>query len=218
MSSISQSSSRPLALDLFCCAGGAARGLHDAGYDIVGVDIEDQPRYPYRFIKGDAFDWLLRDLSAFDLIWASPKCQSHSVCTPVAARSSHAVQLPDVLSALRGQSVPFIVENVSGAQRYMQSPVMLCGSMFGLGVYRHRWFELGNTDAFFLTPPCNHSVPAVLVSGTTRRLENGRRREHSKAEKTAAIGIDWMVLSELDQAIPPAYAAFLASHISVGVL
>lgn len=205
------------ALDLFCCQGGATRGLQLAGYHVTGVDIEPQPRYcGDAFYQGDAFDWLQRDLSEFDLIWASPKCQGHSVLTPTAHKINHEVQLPRVLDILRSQSVPYIVENVEGTQHYMHDPIMLCGSMFDLPIQRHRWFEIGNTNAFFLLPPCNHSVPPVLISGTTRRLINGKRYEFTKAEKEAAIGIDWMLTSGLDQAIPPAYAKFLAEQVQKG--
>jgi DNA (cytosine-5)-methyltransferase 1 len=199
------------ALDLFCGQGGATRGLQLAGYHVTGVDIEPQPHYiGDAFEQGDAFDWLSRDLSEYDLIHASPKCQGHSVLTPTKYKGDHEIQLPRVLDLLRAQTVPFIVENVEGTQVYMRNPIMLCGSMFGLPIQRHRWFELGNIDAFFLLPPCNHSAPPVLVSGTTRRLINGKRHEFSKADCAAAIGIDWMTRIGLDQAIPPAYSKFLA--------
>ena len=205
------------ALDLFCCQGGATRGLQMAGYHVTGVDIEPQPHYSGDvFYQADAFDWLSRDLSDFDLVWASPKCQGHSVLTPTAHKGDHEIQLPRVLDMLRSQPVPYVTENVEGTQRYMRDPVMLCGSMFGLTIQRHRWFELGNTNAFFLLPPCNHSTPPVLISGTTRRLINGKRYEFTKSEKEAAIGIDWMLTSGLDQAIPPAYSKFLAEQIQKG--
>ena len=168
------------ALDLFSGAGGATRGLQQAGYHVTGVDIRPQPHYiGDASCQGDAFDWLARDLSAFDLIWASPKCQGHSVLTPARFKANHEIQLPRVLDMLSAQPIPYIVENVEGTQVYMRNPIMLCGSMFGLEVWRHRWFELGNTDAFFLLPPCNHSEPPVLVSGRgMRRVERAviRRR------------------------------------------
>lgn len=202
------------ALDLFCAQGGATRGLQLAGYHVTGVDIAPQPRYVGdRFFQDDAFDWLKKDLSEFSLIWASPKCQGHSVLTPTKHKSAHEIQLPRVLEILRAQPIPYIVENVEGTQVYMRNPIMLCGSMFGLNIQRHRWFEMGNTQAFFLLPPCNHSVPPVLISGTTRRLINGKRHEFSKADCADASGIDWMSRAGLDQAIPPAYATFLARQM-----
>lgn len=207
------------ALDLFCCQGGATRGLQLAGFHVTGVDIEPQPRYiGDAFYQDDVFAWLRGErepLSNFDLIWASPKCQGHSVLTPTAHKGNHEIQLPEVLEILRAQPIPYIAENVEGTQVYMRDPIMLCGSMFGLSIQRHRWFEMGNTDAFFLLPPCNHSIPPVLISGTTRRLINGKRYEFTKTEKETAIGIDWMLTSGLDQAIPPAYAKFLAEQMLV---
>lgn len=197
------------ALDLFCCQGGATRGLQLAGYHVTGVDIEPQPHYcGDAFEQGDAFEWLTRDLSEFDLIWASPKCQGHSVLTPTAHKDNHEIQLPRVLELLRAQPVPFVVENVEGTQVHMRSPVMLCGSMFGLDVWRHRWFELGNTDAFFLLPPCDHSYAPVVVSGSPRR--GGVRTEPSTARRRTALETPWMTRGGMDQAIPPAYARYLA--------
>ena len=205
------------ALDLFCCQGGATRGLQMAGYHVTGVDIEPQPRYcGDAFYQADAFDWLQRDLSEFDLIWASPKCQGHSVLTPTAYKLNHEIQLPRVLDILRSQSVKYIVENVEGTQHYMRDPIFLCGTMFGINIWRHRWFELGNTSAFFLLPPCNHSGHPVLISGRGMlgvAKGDTRPKEPSVATRAAAIEIDWMTGSGLDQAIPPAYAKFLAEQI-----
>jgi DNA (cytosine-5)-methyltransferase 1 len=203
------------ALDLFCCAGGATKGLQQAGYHVTGVDIRPQPRYVgERFIQDDAMAWLRgnRDaLHRFDLIWASPPCQAYSELVPMAYRANHPDLLEETLTILRDGFTPYIVENVAGARGYFKSPVVLCGSMFGLPIQRHRWFELGNTDAFFLLPPCNHSEPPVLVSGRGMRKINGvRRRDNTAAEKYVAMGIDWMNSQEIEEAIPPAYARFLA--------
>lgn len=132
-------------LDLFCCGGGASRGLARAGFQVVGVDIEEQPGYPFEFRLGDALD---ADLTGFDLVWASPPCQGYSLA--VTSRSSKWVphagkdepRLIEPLRAkLRAAGVPYIIENVRGARDFLESPAMLCGVMFGLPIPRHRFFE-----------------------------------------------------------------------------
>ena len=209
------------ALDLFCKAGGATRGLQQAGYEVTGVDIEPQPRYVgERFFCDDAMAWLRGErepLAGFDLIWASPPCQRYSKCTPMAHKDKHPDLLPEVLDILRAQPLPYIVENVHGTQHLMRNPIFLCGSMFGLNFWRHRWFEVGNVaDFFFLLPPCKHAGTPVLISGTHR--VKGRRWDDTHATKSQAIEIDWMVTTELDEAIPPAYSRFLAEHMKAVLL
>jgi DNA (cytosine-5)-methyltransferase 1 len=206
------------ALDLFCGAGGATRGLQMAGYEVTGVDVRPMSRYVgEHFIRDDAMAWLRGErepLESFDLVWASPPCEHYSELVPPAYRGNHPDLLTKTLDALRALDVSYIVENVAGARRFFRGPVVLCGSMFGLPIQRHRWFEIGNCDVFFLLPSCNHSEPPVLVSGRGMRQVGGRRRkEDTKATKAAAIDIDWMNLEELEDAIPPAYSRFLAEQI-----
>lgn len=207
------------ALDLCCCAGGATRGLQQAGYHVTGVDIRPQPHYiGDAFVCDDAMAWLRGErepLDSFDLIWASPPCQLYSQLTPEDRRSAHANLLPEVLTILRAQPVPYIVENVQGARRYFRNAVVLCGTMFGLPIWRHRWFEIGNSDAFFLPPPCNHgSERPILISGMGSKKIDGRRAKRQPVGlKYAAIQIDWMNRAELSEAIPPAYSRFLAERI-----
>lgn len=207
------------ALDLFCCQGGATKGLQQAGYHVTGVDIEPQPRYcGDHFVQDDAMAWLRDErgsLDSFDLIWASPPCQRYSELTPLASRNDHADLLPSVASLLRAQSVPYILENVECARHLLQSPVKLCGSMFGLDVWRHRYFELGNTSAFFLLPSCDHSFQPVVVSGRGMRMTpDGHRWSGSKAQECRdAMCIDWMNRPGLREAIPPAYSKFLAEQL-----
>lgn len=199
------------ALDLFSGAGGVARGLQQAGYYVVGVDNREQPRYPGdRFILDDAMAWLRGErepLDSFDLVWASPPCQAYSELTPLEYRGSHPDLLPEVGRLLRTQSAPHIIENVECARHLLRAPVMLCGSMFGLGVWRHRYFEIGNCESFFLLPPCNHSIRPLRPSGRNKGSTADRCR--------AAMGISWMTRDELTEAIPPAYSRFLAEQIAL---
>lgn len=174
-----------------------------AGYHVTGVDIRPQPRY-----CGDVFiqaDAMAVDWSGYDLIWASPPCQRYSRMTPIKIRSDHPDLLPVVLDRLRVQPTRYIVENVQGTQHMMRAPVFLCGTMFGLNIQRHRWFEIGNANVFFLLPPCNHNGRAVLISGT-----DSEGREPSVEARRQAIECPWMKDKELDEAIPPVYSKFLA--------
>lgn len=204
------------ALDLFCCAGGATRGMQLAGYHVTGVDINPQKRYiGDAFIQADAMEV---DWRGYDLIWASPPCQRYSKLTPGKYKNSHPDLLPVVLKRLTQQDTPYIVENVAGAKRLFASPVMLCGTTFGLNIWRHRYFDIGNSDAFFLVPPCCHDRPPVLISGRGTRRDYGSGRRVSELPKhirAEAIGIDWMAVEELNEAVPPAYSKFLAEQIDL---
>lgn len=132
---------KPRLLDLFCCAGGAAMGYHRAGFDVIGVDIEKRPRYPFPMLRCDVLDMDYRFLRTFDAIHASPPCQAHS---DLAKRNKNADKWPKLIpptrKMLREAGVPYIIENVEGAP--LIDPVVLCGTMFpGLRVLRHRLFE-----------------------------------------------------------------------------
>jgi DNA (cytosine-5)-methyltransferase 1 len=208
-------SKRPLALDLFCGAGGAGMGLHQAGFDVVGVDLIRQPRYPFPFVQGDA----LRppfDLSRFDLVWSSPPCQANTAMKTMHNAKKHIDLIPQTRALLRAAGVLYVIENVVGAA--LQDPVLLCGSMFGLGaagaqLRRHRLFE---SNFHIPQMECRHTRPTIGVYGG--HIRNRKRREGSHARGVAdfskedgyrAMRIDWMTLEELSESIPPAYSEFI---------
>lgn len=212
-------SRRPRLLDLFCCAGGAGMGYARAGFDVVGVDVAPQPRYPFAFVRMDALDLLASpwfDVQAFDLIHASPPCQHYS---DLAKRNGNADAHPDLIgptrNALQGTGLPYVIENVEGAP--LRDPVQLCGSAFGLGVdgyrlRRHRLFELSWSSWELRTCNCfDDPRPVIDVSGGgpthAPRLDGkgGRTYKGTVAQKRAAMGIDWMTGAEVVEAIPPAY-------------
>lgn len=214
-------------LDLFCGAGGAAMGYHRAGFDeIVGVDIAPMPRYPFRFVRGDALEYLAAHGHEFDAIHASPPCQAYSVCKNLkTARSDYLDLVAPTRSALVATGKPFVIENVNGAP--LKNPLMLCGSMFGLGVLRHRLFEC-NPPVWFPPHPCDHRGGALSMLWKTRvqKLAAGQAFRYITVagnsflvpEASRAMGIDWMTRRELAQAIPPAYTLFVGTHLLEAVV
>ncbi len=134
---------RPRLLDLFCCQGGAAKGYADAGFDVTGVDIAPQPRYPYQFVQADAIAYALEHGAGFDFIHASPPCQHDSECQRIQG-NTHPDLIAPTRTALEATGLPWVIENVRGAAPKLREPVMLCGPMFGLATYRHRFFETGS--------------------------------------------------------------------------
>ena len=203
-------------------------GLHRAGFEVVGIDIRHQPRYPFRFVQADA----LRppfDLRRFDLIWASPPCQAY---TQMSARwrgkGTKADTHLDLIGATRallvGSGVPYVIENVVGARRKMLATLLLHGGMFGLGVHRPRLFE---SNLFMLVPQARSTKWPIGVYGTKpdgrttyRYRNNGNyqgksliRAAKSLQEARAAMGIDWMTWTEIREAIPPAYGEFIGDQV-----
>lgn len=205
-----------MALDLFCGAGGASMGLHRAGFDVVGIDINPQPRYPFKFIQADATRPPV-ELERFDFIWASPPCQGF---TAYKRRHGHVKPRPNLIPETRGllkaSGKPYVIENVAGAP--LESPSQLCGSMFGLGVRRHRMFE---ASFELLVPPCYHGSQRGDFPQATNRKNRRRTAEIGVwriplEEQRKAMGIDWMTLEELSEAIPPAYSEFMARQFLAG--
>jgi DNA (cytosine-5)-methyltransferase 1 len=199
------------ALDLFCGAGGASMGLYRAGFDVRGIDINPQPRYPFKFIEGDAMD---ADLGGYDLVWASPPCQRYTVAQNAAKNAAaHPDLIPAVREMLEAWGGPWIIENVIGVP--LRNPTLLCGLAMGLKVKRHRIFE---SNHFLLSPPCpSHNQDYYVIFGhevRNRRHGQAAGRKNKISEGRAAMGIDWMTRGELSEAIPPVYSEFLGRQIA----
>lgn len=198
---------------MFCKAGGSAMGLHRAfpAAEIVGVDSEYQPRYPFKFVKADALN-LTWNLGIFDLIWTSPPCQRYTQMLNhgLTNRNNHPDYIDIVRNMLLGSGASYIIKNVVGAP--LLKSVLLCGQMFDLRVMRHRLFEC----SFPVNAPAHKSHNKR--GGIRKRGDGGyyyRVYGHevgTRKEWQEAMGISWMTKSELAEAIPPAYSEYIANQ------
>lgn len=218
---------RPRLLDLFCGAGGAGTGYDRAGFEVVGVDIEPQPNYPFEFVRADALS-VLRGMTNypsfsgemwrpgyFAAIHASPPCQKFTAYRRRGGGVGDGY--PDLIAPVREQleqiGLPWVMENV--ARSPVRPLVHLCGSSFGLDVQRHRWFE---TDVPMMSPPCAHGLQKPRFPCATNRTNLRRTVEIGVWRiplpvQQQAMGIDWMTLAELTEAIPPAYTEYIGGHL-----
>lgn len=202
------------ALDLFCCAGGASAGLVQAGFEVAGIDLSDQPAYPFKFTRRDALGLTVENVREFDFVWASPPCQ---FATAYKRRTNHVRDALNLILETRhlllAATVPFVIENVEGAHDHLKDPVRLCGSSFGLDVRRHRLFEAHGFEIPALA--CDHAwqrprfPPATNRKNLRRTVEVGVWRIPLGTQHRAMGGCEWMTREELSQAIPPAYARYI---------
>ncbi len=194
-------------LDLFCGAGGASMGYHQAGIDhIVGVDSARKRRYPFTFIQADALDYLKEFGSHFDIIHASPPCQAYAA-TKFLHTTVHPEYIEELRELLMSIGKPYIIENVVGAP--LHNPLLLCGTMFDLRVYRHRLFETSFSVDMPEHPP--HIARATSMGRGPKEAEFITVVGHFSGvqQARAAMGISWMSRDELAQAIPPAYTKYI---------
>lgn len=213
------------ALDLFCKAGGTSMGLQRAGFDVTGVDIEPQKRYPFEFVLGDALEYCAQHGHEFDLIVAGPPCQLYSVTAPL-SKGSYPDLVGATREALKATRKPHIIENVPGAP--LINPLMLCGTMFpGLRVRRHRLFECWPIIWFPPAMCCHWGVASACgrgkregnlygyIAGTLQNFDfiTVTGNDYIAADGGVAMGIDWMTKAELSQAIPPAYTEWLGKQM-----
>lgn len=210
---------RPRLLDLFCCEGGAGMGYYRAGFQVVGVDNEPQPLYPFEFHQADAIEFVREHGHEFDVIHASPPCQAHSTITP--DKSRHVDLIPSTREALLHVGRPYVIENVEGAKRELIDPVKLCGSSFGLKVRRHRYFE---STVHLWSMNCMHETQGrpVGVYGDHpqndreyRRPDGTRRGDKAQTIDDAreAMGMPWASWHGTTQAIPPVMTEFIGHQL-----
>ena len=214
---------RPRLLDMFCGGGGAAVGYTLAGFDVTGVDIAPQPNFPFPFIQSNALELDQDFLNGFDVLHASPPCQAYS---DLAARNGNGDDWPRLIEPVRSMlsatGLPYVIENVEGAP--LVDPVKLCGTMFPeLRVIRHRLFE---TNFPLIIPPHISQTKHPLVHTLDKRKAHYGKTDQwrdyvqvtgggncSIAAASQAMGIDWMLKREINEAIPPAYTRLIGEQL-----
>jgi len=214
-------------LDLFCCEGGAGMGYHRAGFHITGVDIEPRKLNPHPVIEADAVEYLLAHGHEYDAIHASPPCQSYSrslrhLATP------QPMLIDAIRDALKATRKPYVIENVVGAPLANASDlfgnhgVELCGTMFGLRIFRHRIFE--TNFPIHAPKPCNHRIiplnphradgdPGGPIAGRARmKMEFGAdvNCERVWAEE---MGVEWMSRNGAREAVPPIFTEYIGREL-----
>ncbi|MET9421390.1 DNA methylase [Streptomyces sp. NPDC006540] len=213
-------------LDLFSCSGGAAVGYHRAGFDVDGCDIAERPRYPFPYHRGDALDLLARllttgDIERYALVHASPPCQAGCTLTAGTNKArgwgrSHVQLIPSLRTLLDATGLPYVIEQPNG-QAPVRKDLTLCGESFGLGVLRHRVFELGRWATVQPPHPRHRGYVRGYRHGTYRTgpyvaaYGNGGGKA-TVPEMQHAMDITWTdVREELTEAIPPAFTHWIGT-------
>lgn len=200
-------------LDTYCCQGGASMGYYLAGFEVEGVDLSPQPRYPFAFHQGDAVEFIREHGHEYDVITGSPTCRRWTNAQKIRGNDH-----PDLITPTREAMVevgkPYVIENVEGAAAAMVDPLLLCGTMFGLRTYRHRLFEsslpLGTRlHSRHLAPLAKMGRPVrdgefMHVVGNFAGVERARE----------VMGMPWASRDGLREAIPPAYTKFLGEQVA----
>ncbi|MFF3096237.1 DNA methylase [Streptomyces cyaneofuscatus] len=223
---------RPLLLDLFCCAGGAATGYHRAGFDVIGVDIVDRPNYPFTFVRADALAYLAAliasgEIRRFTAVHSSPPCQAGCALTVGTNASQgwggdHDDLVAPTRVLLERTGLPYVIEQPNGRAK-IRNDLSLCGEMFGLGVLRHRNFELGG----WTMPQPAHPRHRGYVRGYRHGIYRdgpyvaaygSGGGKASVLEMQEAMGITWTdVREELTEAIPPAFSEHIGRTLLTAV-
>jgi DNA (cytosine-5)-methyltransferase 1 len=225
---------RKVVLDLFCGQGGAALGYRQAGFDVVGVDILPQPRYPFSFIQTDitkGIQKIVREVKP-DLIHASPPCQAYSKACQGLVLKPHLKLIPEVRRRLQKTKLPYIIENVYGAplQKTQHEVLLLCGSMFFKPLQRHRYFE---TTLHVPQPQCNHMIfemmprrfwyqntrgPQIGPTGKAGHWSRiltvyGSSTGSTKADRVEVMEMPWATMRGMAEAIPPYFTHYIGSYV-----
>lgn len=225
---------RPRLLDLFCKEGGAAMGYHRAGFDVLGVDFDAQPRYPFPFLGADVLELEASFLAYFDVIHASPPCQF--VTELNSRRDRHLNLIPETRELLIKSGKPYIIENVRKARPHLVDPVSLFGTMFGchmvtsagqrFDLSRERLFET-NWPVRDIPARVDTGSPIANVYGGHLRVRSGPYRtgkgtgktvdlpgENRQALARELMGMPWATMEGMSEAVPPAYTSWLGGQLA----
>lgn len=197
-------------LDLFCCEGGAGEGYRRAGFDVTGVDNQPQPKNPHRFILADAVAYLAEHGHEYDCVHASPPCQAFTKAQRLRHRL-HPDYIAPVRELLLSLGKPYVIENVPGAP--LNNPVELCGTMFGLRLYRHRLFETN----WPLVAPAHpkHVAPQVKMGrpAAAAQMIQPVGNFSGVAEARSVMEMPWASRDGLREAIPPVYTEYVGTQL-----
>lgn len=204
--------SRPRLLDLYACQGAASAGYVAAGFDVLGVDLFPQSRYPYEFVQGDAVEFLREHGHEFDAVHASPPCQRFSKAQRIQG-NDHPDLIGPTREVLLELGIPYVIENVEDARPELLDPVTLCGASFGLHTYRHRLFESNLT----LEVP-EHAPHVQKTVKMGRPLQSGdfyhavgnfQQVEYVRQD----MQVPWMNRDGIRECIPPSYTEFIGAQL-----
>lgn len=205
-------------------------GYSRAGFEVEGVDIKPQPHYPFKFYQADALGF---PLEGYDAYHASPPCQGYIALKRKRSLNGHALLIDVIRRRLQETGKPYCIENVPDAKDYLINPIKLCGTMFGLPLWKHRYFEV-NPTFYPLLNTCNHKLGTIETeegkidipvycshsgdSSKKRRPSRQGWRWRPKATKDIqlyAMGIDWAILPRraIHEAIPPAYTEYIGKYL-----
>jgi len=202
-------------LDIFCGAGGASKGYEIAGFEVTGIDVKSGKRYPYKYIRKDFNALTVEDLQEYDVIHASPPCQTFSITKNLRIAQNKKTDKKDLLDVTRQLLIdsgkPYILENVPGAP--LRNPIQLCGSYFNLKVRRHRLFE---SNMPLKGSVCSHKQqgrPVGIYGSLNDKIPGGGQTAENIEVAREAMGINWMIWTELVEAIPPMYTEFIGKQV-----
>lgn len=245
MRKVDDVSAKPVWLEFFGGQGGTAAGIAAAGFRVVCVDNDPKMlrRNPFETVHADAisdFDEIVRKYDPA-VVGGAPPCQGYSSFAWQTKR-----QYPKLIEPFRKLVLawggPYVIENVETARPHLINPILICGSMFAppprtpdrLLLKRHRLFESNLPLCAPAQDICDvrkgdewhhdwRGFINVHGGGASREGKNpdGSRKNHgnkaSAAEARALMGIDWMTVEGMNEAIPPRYAEHVARQVMLQI-